>query len=383
MSTASPFRSGVDRRTFLKISGLVAGSVGIANLVAACGSDGTSTSGANKLVLRMPFSADMQVPDPDIMYEGEGVQVMRSCYDGLILYKSGTSEFVPNLAKSWEMSADGLTYTFHLVPDVKFHDGTTADATAWIKSFARRAKVNQGPAYMVADIVKTEAPDPNTLVVTLKAPNNAFLHYAACPWQMYVTSPDAIEKNAKGDDLAQDWIKTHDAGTGPYVMKEFVPGSHYTLERFDGYWGQKPYFKTIQISVTPEISNQILQLDQGAFDLVSKGFAIPDVLKYKKNDKFNVQTVFASAVLVAWVNHSGGVFADKTLRQALTSALDRAKIVNAAFSGLTTVQANLWPEDIFPAGLAPLSTTVDIEPLKAKIASLSSKKIDLCWVTQY
>lgn len=373
----------LDRRTFLKASGITIGGLSLGSLLAACGAEGATTNGAGKLTLAMPFLQDMQVPDPDIMYEGEGVQVMRACYEGLINYKSGTSEFVPGLAKSWSMSADGLTYTFKLTPGVKFHDGTVADATAWIKSFERRAKVNQGPAYMVAGIAKAEAPDPNTLVVTLKEPNNAFLHYAACPWQMYVTSPDAVAKNAKGGDLAQEWLKTHDAGTGPYVMKEFVPGSHYTLEAFPDYWGEKPHFTTIQIRITPAIATQKLQLDQGAFDIVSKGFAIPDVLKYKKNTAFKVDTVFGASVMVVWMNISGGIFADKTVRQAMMTALDRATIVSTAFHGLTKVETNFWPEDMFPDGMAPFSTSFDLGPLKAKIPSLPSKKIDLAWVTSY
>ena len=229
----------LDRRTFLKASGLTVGGLSLANLLAACGGSAT-VDGQRTLTLRMPFLQDMQVPDPDIMYEGEGVQVMKSCYEGLVNYKSGTSEIIPALAQSWTVSEDQLTYTFKLVPDVKFHDGTPADAAAWIKSFERRAAVKEGPAYMVEGIAQSTAPDPTTLVVTLKEPNNAFLHYAACPWQMFAVSPTAVQTNALGGDLAQEWLKTNDAGTGPYVMKEFVPGSHYTLERFDGYWGEEP-----------------------------------------------------------------------------------------------------------------------------------------------
>ena len=194
------------------------------------------------------------------------------------------------MAQSWTVSDDQLTYTFKLVLDVTFHDGSPADAAARIKSFERRAAINEGPAYMVTGIAKSEAPDPTTLVVTLKEPNNAFLHYAACPWQMFAVSPSAVETNAAGGDLAQEWLKTHDAGTGPYVMKEFVPGSHYTLEAFEGYWGEEPYFKTVRIEIVPEIATQKLQLDQGAFDLVAKGFAIPDVLTYKQNSKFKAIT---------------------------------------------------------------------------------------------
>ena len=64
------------------------------------------------------------------------------------------------------------------------------------------------------------------------------MHYMACPWQPFAVSPTAVAKNAVGDDLAQEWLKTNDAGTGPYTIKEFVPGSHYTLEAFADYWGE-------------------------------------------------------------------------------------------------------------------------------------------------
>ena len=78
----------LDRRTFLRASGLTVGGLALANFLAACGGT-ASDDGQGTLTLRMPFLQDMQVPDPDIMYEGEGVQVMKSCYEGLVNYKSG------------------------------------------------------------------------------------------------------------------------------------------------------------------------------------------------------------------------------------------------------------------------------------------------------
>ena len=125
-----------DRRSFLKAGGLTVGGIGFASLLAACGGSGGG-SGGGELTLRMPFLQDMQVPDPDIMYDGEGVQVMESAYEGLVRYEAGTGAIIAGLAQSWEVSEDQLTYTFTLRPDVVFHDGTTADAAAWIKSFER------------------------------------------------------------------------------------------------------------------------------------------------------------------------------------------------------------------------------------------------------
>jgi peptide/nickel transport system substrate-binding protein len=370
-----------DRRTFLKASGFTLGGVGLASLLAACGSgsSGSASSSNGTLTLRLPFLADMQVPDPDIMYEGEGVQVMESCYDGLVGYKPGTNTIVPGLAQSWTVSADQLTYTFKLVPNVKFHDGTIADAASWLKAFERRRKVNQGPAYMVMGIAKASAPDATTLVVKLKAANNAFLHYLACPWQPFAVSPTAVAANAKNGDLAQDWLKTHDAGTGPYIMKEFVVGSHYTLEAFPDYWGEKPAFTTVHIEITPSLTTQKLQLDQGAYDLVTKGFAIPDVLSYEKNSEFNVINAFGGASQALWLNPTSGVFTDKTLRKAMATALDRKSIVQTAYRGICQVQQGVWPDAMFSPAIAPFPDVVDTAPLKAVAPALKSKKLTLAW----
>ncbi|HXL59765.1 MAG TPA: ABC transporter substrate-binding protein [Mycobacterium sp.] len=367
-----------DRRKFLKASGLTVGGISLASVIAACGGAPGGGSGGT-LVLRMPFLADMQVPDPDIMYEGEGVQVMESAYEGLVRYQPGTATIIPSLAKSWTISPDQLTYTFTLQPNVKFHDGTIADAQAWTKSFDRRGKINQGPAYMVGGVVKAEAPDPTTFVVTLKEPNNAFLHYLACPWQPFAVSPAAVAKNAVGDDMAQEWLKTHDAGTGPYIFKEFVTGSHYTLEAFPDYWGEKPVFKSIRIDITPSVATQKLQLDSGAFDMVTKGFAIPDVLAYQKNTQFAVVNSYGGVGEAIWLNPTSGIFANKALRKAMLTALDRKAIVETAWGGLAKVQDAMWPELTLNPALAPFPSQVDTAALKQIVPTLPSKKIDVAW----
>lgn len=372
-------RTEWDRRTFLKASGLTIGGISLASLIAACGGSGGGGSSGGTLTLKLPFLADMQVPDPDIMYEGEGAQVMEFAYEGLVRYRPGSADIIGALAKSWTLSPDQRTYTFTLQPDVKFHDGTVADATSWQKSFARRAEVDQGPAYMVAGVVNTEAPDPTTFVVTVGEPNNAFLHYLACPWQPFAVSPTAVAANTVGDDLAQEWLKTHDAGSGPYTISEFVPGSHYSLTAFPDYWGGKPAFDAVRIDITPSIATQKLQLDSGAFDMVTKGFPIPDVLAYQSNPQFSVTNSIGGVGEAVWLNPNSGVFADIEVRRAIMTALDRKSIVDTAWGGLATVQESMWPEASLPPAMAPFRVEVDTAPLAALAPSLAGSTIDLAW----
>ncbi|CAN5472103.1 ABC transporter substrate-binding protein [soil metagenome] len=385
VDTARPNNAptGWDRRTFLKASGLTVGGLSLAGLIAACGGGGAGGGGGAQqtATLRLPFLNDMQIPDPDVMYEGEGALVTHTVYEGLLGYKPGTPEIIGALAKSWTISPDQKTYTFTLQPGVKFHDGTLADAASWIKSFERRAKVNQGPAYMVAGVEKTEAPDPTTFIVTLKEPNNAFVHYLACPWQPFAVSPTAVEKNAVGDDLAQEWLKTHDAGTGPYSMSEFIPGSHYSFTAFPDYWGEKPGFEAIRIEITPDVTTQKLQLDSGAFDLVAKGFAVPDVLAYQKNPDFTVINSVGGVADGLLLNPHTGIFADVKLRRALQTALDRTSIVDTSWGGLVKAQTGMWPEGSLAPELAPFPTNVDTTAVKALVAALPDKKVDLAVIT--
>lgn len=372
-------REGWDRRSFLKVSGVAAGGISLASLLAACGAGGggAGNSASGTLTLRMPFLADMMVPDPDTFYEAEGLQVMDATYEGLVKYQPETATIVPALATAWTVSPDLLTYTFELQPNVKFHDGTPADAAAWQKSFERRKEVGGGPGYMVTGVAGTEAPNPTTFVVTLAEPNNAFIHYLACPFKPAAVSPTAVSDNTVGDDYAQDWLASHDAGTGPYMITEFVAGSHYTLAAFPDYWGGKPAFETIRIEITPSIATQKLQLDGGAFDLATKGFAVPDIKAYQENPEFTVVNNVGGIGDALYMNQSAGIFADKELRAAVLNGVDRESIVATAWGGMTTAQPGLLPEKCFPPALAPMPTNIDKDALKAMVAKLPSKTVDL------
>jgi peptide/nickel transport system substrate-binding protein len=89
-------------------------------------------------VLRVPYVSDIGTFDPDNGFEVGGVSAINNVYEGLVEYAPGTTTVVGLLAKSWDISPDGLTYTFHLVDGVRFHDGTLFEAEALVSSFERR-----------------------------------------------------------------------------------------------------------------------------------------------------------------------------------------------------------------------------------------------------
>jgi peptide/nickel transport system substrate-binding protein len=347
----------------------------------ACGGGGSvggSGAGASD-TLRLAFGADMQVPDPDIFYEIEGNAVVTSTYEGLVRYKPDSSEIEPWLADKYSVSKDALTYTFHLRPGVKFHDGTVLDSAAAKASFQRRLDVGSAPAYMLADVKTMKTPDPQTFVVTLKHPVSPFLDYLAAPYGPKMVSPKTVSEHA-GNDHAQSWLKTHDAGTGPFTITQFQNGKQYMLGRFDGYWGAKASFKNVVISIIPDISTQRLQLQSGQLDMIQHGLSTSDISSFRSNPAFTVQQFPSLFKQFIFLNQKKGVFADEAVRQAVRAALDRKQLVTEVFADRATPSTQLYPAGELPEPDASTVAPVDPAKLTSLVAALPNKKVDLAYV---
>lgn len=365
---------------------LVAGAV----TLAACGSSGSDDSSATpsggdaatspegSRVLKMAFNANMQVPDPDIFYEVEGNEVTTSVYEGLVRYKPDSPEIEPALAESWTISDDGKTYTFKLRDGVKFHDGTPMDADSWIASFKRRTDVNSAPAYMLADVESTTAPDPLTFVVKLKTVVSPFLHYLALPYGPKAVSPTVLKEKA-GSDFAQNYLKDHDAGTGPYTITKFTTDVGYELTRFDDYWDEKPYFEKLEISIIPDIATQRLKLENGEIDLMTHGLPVADVESFKSNDKFQVLEFPVLLKTVLATNQTKGIFQDKKMGQALRTFFDKQAIVDEVYKGQAKLSTQMYPVQNLPEGMGADTTEYDPNPFTEAARTASSKDIDFAY----
>lgn len=344
------------------------------------------SSVATSRTLHLAFVADMQVPDPDIFYEIEGNAVVTSVYEGLVKYANNSTRIIPALATSWEVSKDGRTYTFHLRHGVRFHDGspfTSADAKF---SFERRTGVNSAPAYMLADVSSMATPNPYTFVVHLSQPVSAFLDYMASPYGPKMVSEKTIVAHEVGGhpgDWAQGWLKTHDAGTGPYEIAQFVPGSHYVLKADPTYWGTKPYYRTIDIQIIPDISTQEVELEDGQLSMILHGLPVNAVESFAHNPKFTVKEFPAEQKTMLDVNPYLGVFKSQAVRSALRQAIDKASIVRAVYGNvMASVSTQAYPAGEFPKGMAMDNPTYDPGKLQAALKKVKgSRTIDLAYST--
>jgi peptide/nickel transport system substrate-binding protein len=295
-------------------------------LSSACTSRSQPPQGREGGTLRLAYLADMAQADPDVFYDIEGNTVILSVYEGLLKYKPDSTEIIPSLAEKWEVSPDGLTYTFHLRSGVKFHDGTPFNAQAVKTAFQRRLDVGAAPAYMVQPIASMQTPDATTFVVRLKHPVAPFLHYLASSWGPKMISPKALTDHA-GKDHAQTWLNEHAVGTGPFQLTTFQRGERYELTRFDGYWGPKAHLDKVDIRIIPDIGTQRLQLQSGDLDAILHSFPQAELASAKSNPDLQVRDFSAFLNNILYLNTNKKPLSDPALRKTLAGALNRDSLV--------------------------------------------------------
>ena len=184
------------------------------------------------------FSGNQQVPvlDPHVRYDWSTRMIQQGVYDALLKYEGDPPRIVPWLAERHEVSADGLTYTFHLVGNAKFHNGDPVDAEAVRFSFERGLRLNAGIAWMLKDFLLPEkivAVNAHTVRFTLERPFAPFLSYV--PW-WYIVNPRQVMANQDGNDLGRKWLTENGAGSGPFKLRRFDGNTLIHLDVVPDYW---------------------------------------------------------------------------------------------------------------------------------------------------
>lgn len=282
--------------------------------------------------------------DPDVFYDVEGDSMMLAMYDTLLTYRPGTTTLIPDLATSWQVSADGLTYTFDLRRGVTFHDGTPFNSQAVAANFKRRTAIKQAVSYMLAGVTSMQTPSPYVFVVHLQRRNNAFLDYLASMYGPKMVSPAALREHA-GTDQAQKWLSGHEDGTGPYQLVVYQPGSQYVLTRYDHYWGKRPYFSRVVISVIPDVSTAELQLRSGSLDLLVHGIADTELRSLSAAGQQVIK--FPAAIRqVVLLNPTKPPFNNQSIRQAAAAAIlaESKTAVPAVFGSYATPARSAYPQ---------------------------------------
>ncbi len=327
--------------------------------------------------LRLPYGTDIGSFDPDNAFEVGGLSAINNVYEGLVEYGPGGTELVGLLAESWTVSDDGTVYTFKIRPDVRFHDGTPADAAAIKASFERRINGDVILGYFLWNVASIEARDATSVVITLNGPQPSFLDALASPWGPKAISPQAMAANA-GSDGGKTWLVENAVGTGPFRLAEFRRGQEIVLERFDDYHGAAPYFARVEIPIVPDVGQQILQLRSQDIDAIPANYPWEQLAALPPG--ITVTAAPSMALLTGFVNPTGPL-GDPAIRTAALTAINPANWVEDAFADYATPAQSLYPSAmLMPA--TPIAFPTDAEAAKAAVATAGPVEITIGYATE-
>jgi peptide/nickel transport system substrate-binding protein len=345
----------------------------LSSLLVGCGSDGKKSNGDSKTGGTMVFArgGDSTSLDPITSTEGETFRVTDNIFENLLEYGEEDTTVQPALAESWDVSADGLVYTFKLLKDVKFHDGTDFNADAVVYNFDRwmNGDVDKFPYYTMfgdfkgkegAVIKEVKAVDASTVQFTLTRSQAPFLkNLAMSPFG--IASPAALEKY--GDDFRQ-----HPVGTGPFQFVEWKESDKIVIKKFKDYHVKgEPKLDQVIFRVIPDNTARLNALKNGEVDVID-GLNPSDESKVSSDS--NLQIIKRPSMNVGYLgfNVETKPFDNKLVRQALNMAIDKKALIDAFYAGQAIPAKNAMPPSIEGYNDAVTEYKFDLAAAKAKLA---------------
>ena len=336
---SSPRARRLSRRDLLRTTAAAGAAAALGRYAGPAGAAAAPQRGGT---LRVGWVTDAHTLDPHFSVDWSERPVLYAVYNTVVA-SSPSFEIMPELARSWSASADGLSITAQLQPNVKFHDGTACDAAAvkWNLDFILN-QANNSPQFKQIDpfLAGVEAQAPTTVVFRLKKPYAGFMA-ALAERPGFIVSPAAWQKYGK------DFGRTP-VGSGMYQFVEWLPDDHVTLKRFDGYWDRgKPYLDGITYKVVTDPTVRDTMVRTGELDVTSEPDP-KDVPVLAKSAGVKIVTENPSG---HWWGTQWRVdkppFNNKALRQAIAYGVDREEFVSVMLGGRGSVAKGPTPEVVW------------------------------------
>ena len=212
----------------------------VASLVLILSCAGYTQQEVNEKIVRVVQGWPCYI-DPAVGSSNVDVIAHTNIYDQLVMINE-KNEVIPKVATSWDFDPTSDTYTFHLGKGIKFHNGDTLTANDVIFSLKRLLTIGEGWAYAFEEVIgEYSAPDPETVVISLKQKYGPFIYTLVF---FSILNEKQVMSNINKDglygefgDYGKDWLVTHDAGSGPYMVKEMKTADYLYAIRFPDYWG--------------------------------------------------------------------------------------------------------------------------------------------------
>ncbi len=252
-------------------------------------------------------------------------QIAFDIFETLLCYDWDSERYLPCLAVSWGKNDDGLVWTFHLRPNVKFHDGSALDALAVKNSFDRQIDSScpyyyqnitepYGKFVLKNMIQKINIIDGLTIQFKLKFPCSFFLDNISSPYLASIISTAALKKYG-------NQFGFHPCGTGPFKFRQWTPGEKIVLEKFKNYWGRPSRIERIFYKVVPNLKERIESLNKQELDIIT-GLSAASMNKLYYTPNIKIFTTTSLGTVFLGFNCQRKPYDNPKLRRAISNALD-------------------------------------------------------------
>lgn len=295
--------------------------------------EAAAASGAEPVTLRVGTTYIWDTANPAFGWYN---YTLRNLLYDTVVEEAGISNFVPGLAESWEVSDDGLVWTFKIRDGVTFHDGTplTAEDVAWSLNWTIENEIETMIGYL-ANFDEVVALDPNTVQVTLSAPVGNMEYLLMYVWIL----PRSVWEGMSYDDILEFEDLSAGMGSGPYELVDWQEGEFLILEAYEDYWRGTP---AIQRMVWQEFATEdsaVQALLVGQIDAIAAD-TIPNTAVQVLEEAENIQVAIMNSTSIDELilnSHEDGTqpasLNDPVVRLAIAHAIDKPQIVNVAYLG--------------------------------------------------
>lgn len=311
---------------------------------------------ADKTDIVVAMDADVDTLHPTDFSTTVELGVLNQIYDTLLYYSpDGTKDPEPRIAESYEISDDGLDYTFHLRDDVAFHDGTPVTADDVVFSI-ELYKASEYQGSQISMLSSVEATDEHTVVCHLDAPYSPFLQGICSPM---------IASKAYYESSEDDFVN-NPIGSGPYKFVSRAKGSNIKLEANEDYYRGAPEIKEVTFEVIPDSSTKAIALQTGEVNFAEIDSATKPQLE--ANPAITIAEVPTSSFSYIAMNTEKEPFDDARVRQAINYAIDRDNLVAVCYDGEAEVNSNICAKERFGYSDDQFQYTYDPEKAKELLA---------------
>ena len=350
--------------------------LGAALLLTGCTSGGTTAStGGDAAANTFTYAqgADPRGLDPALVDDGESSKVISNIYEGLLKYAPDSTKVEPCLAESWEVSADGLSYTFKLKQGVKFQDGTDLNADAVKFNIDRQippnatADMSYGP-FVYGSVKDVVVNDPSSVTINLTQTNTAFLANLAMSLAAPIVSPKALTDGNNS-------VMENPIGTGPYKFVKWNKGENVVLVRNDDYWGEKAKIENVVFRIIPDNSARVLALNNGEVDMID-GIDATVVDKITEGGNKLFEAAGMNVNYMAY-NTTSDLLKTVEARTAVSQAINVEELVQSLYQGYSEKATTILPTFMPGYDSTVQQVDYDLEAAKAGLAKAGITKLHM------